>query len=75
MMLILTYSLGWSDIMKNGTLTGEWGKDLKQSFLYYIKWVLPYWWLIILTISTITAAIGVGLRYFVLQLQGNQLKK
>lgn len=47
-MFLLTYALGWVDIVNNGMLTGNWFKDFFNSVKYYFGWVIPYWWLIIL---------------------------
>lgn len=55
-MVLLTYVLGWIDLVQNKMLTGNWIKDILKSFSYYISWVIPYWWLIII-IGTIVLAL------------------
>lgn len=42
--------------------TGIWYKDILGSFRYYLYWVLPYWWLIILVGSIILGLIFYGVR-------------
>jgi len=68
MMISLTYFLGWFDLINNKMLTGNWLKDFSKSITYYVQWVLPYWWLIILTgggfIAALIIAIKAALRRF-----------
>lgn len=65
-MVVLTCLTGLSDdaFLK----TGIWYKDIPGSFRYYIFWVLPYWWLIILIASllfgTMTYTIKMGIKNF-----------
>ena len=55
-MILLTYINGLSDdAFKKTFYTGVWYKDILGSFKYYVLWILPYWWLIIL-IGTIVLA-------------------
>lgn len=61
-MTILTYSLGWIDIISNELLTGNIFKDILNSFPYYIEWILPYWWLIMLVGALILTIIGLIVR-------------
>jgi len=50
--------------------TGIWYKDILGSFKYYVFWVLPYWWLIILVGSIILALIFYGVRIGIEKLRG-----
>lgn len=36
---------------------GLWYKDIFNSFKYFLKWVLPYWWFIIFSGGSILGAI------------------
>lgn len=69
-MVILTYALGWIDIVENEMLTGNWLKDIFKSFSYYVGWILPFWWLIILVSSVILSLIGIGVKYGLNLLRG-----
>ncbi|MFD0700158.1 hypothetical protein [Myroides pelagicus] len=42
--------------------TGIWYKDIIGSFKYYVLWVLPYWWLIILIGSVILGTVFYGIK-------------
>lgn len=61
-MIIFTYALGWIDIVFNELLTGNIFKDILQSFPYFIEWILPYWWLIIIVGALILALIVLFVR-------------
>lgn len=50
--------------------TGVWYKDFLASFKYYVFWVLPYWWLVILIGSIILAFIFYGIRMGIERLRG-----
>lgn len=62
LMIAFTYALGWIDIVSNELLTGNIFKDMLKSFPYYIKWILPYWWFIIILGALLLAIIGLVLR-------------
>jgi len=47
-MILLTYALGWYDLVNNNWLAGNWLKDFYKSITYYLGWVLIYWWVFIL---------------------------
>lgn len=48
-MFLFTYIGGvYDDAFKKTYYTGVWYKDILASLKYYILWVVPYWWLIIL---------------------------
>ena len=53
--VLITYSLGLLDDAFRKT--GIWYKDIIGSLKYYIFWVLPYWWLIIIFGAIIIASI------------------
>lgn len=42
--------------------TGIWYKDIIGSFKYYVLWVLPYWWLIILIGSVVLGLVFYGIK-------------
>ena len=52
--------------------TGIWYKDFIGSFKYYVFWVLPYWWLIILVGSIILAFIFFGVKIGLEKIRGKQ---
>lgn len=68
-MVILTYSLGWIDIVSNDLLTGSILRDILKSFPYYIEWILPYWWLIILVGALMLAVLSLIIRQGILFLR------
>jgi riboflavin transporter FmnP len=59
-MFLLTYIMGLFD--DSFHKTGVWYKDILASIKYYVTWVLPYWWLIILIGSIVLALIFYGLK-------------
>jgi hypothetical protein len=59
-MVLITYFFGLLDDAFRKT--GVWYKDILGSIKYYITWVLPYWWLIILIGSLVLALMFYGLR-------------
>lgn len=60
-MFLLTYIGGVSDdAFKKTYYTGVWYKDIFASFKYYILWVVPYWWLIILVGTLVIGSILYG---------------
>ena len=54
-MIVLTSLLGLTDDAFHKT--GIWYKDVWGYVKYYVLWVLPYWWLIILIGSIIIGLI------------------
>lgn len=67
-MTLLTYALGWMDLVNNNVLTGNWLADFIKSISYYIGWVAPYWWLMNLIcafiLSCLFAIISLGVTKF-----------
>lgn len=66
LMILATYLMGLSDDAFQKT--GVWYKDILGSFKYYILWVLPYWWLLIVLgaifIGIIVYGIKIGIEKF-----------
>lgn len=62
-MFLFTYIMGLTDdaFMKT-YYKGVWYKDIVGSFKYYVLWVLPYWWFIIIIGTIVLAAIFYGLK-------------
>lgn len=59
-MFLFTYISGlFDDAFRK---TGIWYKDIIGSFKYYVLWVLPYWWLIILIGSVILGIVFYGIK-------------
>lgn len=57
-MFLFTYISGlFDDAFRQTFYTGVWYKDILGSLKYYFLWVLPYWWLIIITGSVVLALI------------------
>lgn len=67
-MVLFTYIGGLFD--DAFSKTGTWYKDLIASFKYYVTWVLPYWWLIILIGSIVFALIFYGIQIGIEKLRG-----
>lgn len=61
LMVVFTYLLGLSDDAFHRT--GIWYKDIIGSIKYYILWVLPLWWLIILLGTVIIGILGYGIKF------------
>lgn len=40
----------------------SWISNVLQSFEYYVKWVLPYWWLIIIVVALVLALVVLGVK-------------
>jgi hypothetical protein len=59
-MILITYSFGLFDDAFHKT--GTWYKDIIGSIKYYIYWVLPYWWVLILIGTVVLALIFYGVR-------------
>lgn len=53
--IIISYALGWSDLIGNGWLSGDIFEDVTKSIEYYFAWVLIYWWVFILGASLFLA--------------------
>jgi hypothetical protein len=59
-MFLVTYIMSlYDDAFRK---TGIWYKDFLGSFNYYMFWVLPYWWLLILIGSLLLAFFFYGVR-------------
>jgi len=69
-MVLFTYALGWIDLVNNKLLTGNWFRDILKSFSYYIGWVIPYWWLIILIGTIVLSVIMFGIKLGINKLRG-----
>jgi hypothetical protein len=69
-MVLLTYYFGWKDMIANGQLTGNWLKDFLKSISYYVGWVLPYWWLLILIGTVILTLLGLGIKFGIDKIKG-----
>ena len=62
-LILVTYLLGLGDdVYIEKYHEGIWYKDILNSIKYYILWVLPYWWLIILVGSLILGAVLFGIK-------------
>lgn len=60
-MFLITYIGGvYDDAFKKTYYTGVWYKDILASLKYYILWVVPYWWLIILVGTIVIGSILYG---------------
>lgn len=59
-MIVFTYLLGLLDDAFRKT--GVWYKDILGSLKYYIFWVLPYWWLIIIVGAIIIGVFSYGIK-------------
>lgn len=46
LLLVFTYALAWFELIRNKMLTGNWVRDVRLSFHYYLGSVIPYWWLV-----------------------------
>jgi riboflavin transporter FmnP len=67
-MFLFTYTMGlFDDTFRK---TGVWYKDILASIKYYVTWVLPYWWLIILIGSIVLALIFYGVKIGVDKIKG-----
>jgi len=64
-MVLFTYMVGiYDDAFKKTYYTGVWYKDVVASLKYYILWVVPYWWAIILTGTIVIAGVLYGINKF-----------
>lgn len=64
-MVLFTYMVGnYDDALKKTYYTGVWYKDVVASLKYYIIWVVPYWWAIILIGTIIIAGVLYGVNKF-----------
>lgn len=71
MMILFTYFMGLSDdaYLKNFH-QGVWYKDILGSIKYYVLWVLPYWWFVILVGSLILGVLFYSIRIGIGKLTG-----
>jgi hypothetical protein len=56
-LILITYALGWWDLIGNKQLTGNILKDISRSITYYFTNVIPYWWAVILISGVVLASI------------------
>lgn len=62
-MFLYTYFSGlYDDAYTKLYYTGVWYQDIIGSFKYYILWVLPYWWIVIIIGTLILALLIYGIR-------------
>jgi hypothetical protein len=66
-MVVFTYLLGLSDDAFHRT--GVWYKDIVGSIKYYVLWVLPYWWLIILAGTIVIGLLSYGIKIGITKLR------
>ncbi|HRG40549.1 MAG TPA: hypothetical protein PLC27_04060 [Saprospiraceae bacterium] len=57
-MLVITFALIQLDDAFDKT--GVWYKDIFGSIKYYILWIVPYWWFIILVGSCVIGLLSFG---------------
>jgi len=69
--LIFTYLAGWSDIYKNGWITGNIIKDFSKSITYYLGWVLFYWWYFVIFGALLISIFSTSIITFALKKQIN----
>jgi len=66
-MIAFTYLIGLFDDAFNKT--GVWYKDIIGSVKYYVLWVLPYWWLIILAGAIVIGLLSYGIKIGITKLK------
>ena len=69
LMILVTYAFGWVDLVNSKMLTGNWIKDFSKSVTYYVGWVIPYWWLIILVGALIISCVITGVKFGISKLR------
>ena len=70
-MFLFTYIGGlYDDAFTKTYYTGTWYKDIVGSLKYYVLWVLPYWWLMIIIGSIVLGAIIYGIKTGIGKLMG-----
>jgi hypothetical protein len=63
-MFLLTFPPAlYDDAFERVYYTGVWYKDILGSLKYYVFWVLPYWWLVILIGSVALGGLFYGVNY------------
>lgn len=62
-MFLFTFIMGLMDdaFVKN-YYKGVWYKDIIGSFKYYVYWVLPYWWWIVIIGTIVLGALFYGIK-------------
>lgn len=68
-MILLTYAFGWVDLVDNKMLTGNWFKDFSKSITYYVGWIIPYWWLVILMGALLISLVIAGVKFGISKLR------
>lgn len=56
-LILITYTFGWSDLICNKQLTGNVLKDTLRSVIYYFTDVVIYWWAVIVISGIVMAGI------------------
>lgn len=70
-MVLITFVMGLGDDAYLKTYhTGVWYKDIFSSIKYYVLWVLPYWWLVVLIGSIVLGALFYGAKIGIGKLTG-----
>ena len=70
-MIVVTFIMGLGDDAYTRTYyKGVWYKDIVSSLKYYVLWVLPYWWLMILIGTVILGAVFYGIKLGIGKLTG-----
>ncbi len=60
-MFLFTFIMGlFDDAFKRTYYTGTWYKDIVASFKYYVLWVLPNWWWLIIIGTLVLAVLFFG---------------
>lgn len=69
-MFLFTYIVGiYDDAYTRLYRTGVWYRDVIGSLKYYVLWVLPYWWIVM-----IIGAIVIALIFYLIRLGITKLK-
>jgi len=70
-MILVTFVMGLGDdAYLEKYHEGVWYKDIMNSIKYYILWVIPYWWVMILIGSLLIGALTFGLKVGIGKLSG-----
>lgn len=70
-MFLFTYIMGlMDDAFAKNYYTGTWYKDIIGSLKYYVLWVLPYWWLMIVIGTIVLGVLFYGLKIGIGKLTG-----
>lgn len=66
--VLITYAFSWYDIIHNDGLTGAWLVDFRESMNYWYRWVLPFWWLVIILGTFSVSILSYVITYIVKEL-------